>query len=241
MIENGFLRAGKFSIQITNIVSMSILDNTPRALKATGIGYAVAFLLIFVLSRSLLVAIAASPIGALLSFYYIFSAELLMITSAGTTFRLFNKSKESLGKVKGAIEMAKTTGDSYTINHAHTHTEVQANQTNITNPRISGSPGAAIGSNIGTHVVNASPEVKERQKALIDELLQSVRNSKLPEDDKDDAVRHLKNIKEESSSHEPNKNFILASLGKLESIITAAAAGAELFEKAKLLFDMFKP
>jgi hypothetical protein len=133
-IENGFIRAGAFSIQIANIVSMSVKENTQRAVKATALGYAITFCLLLALSKNPPVAIAASPVVALISSYRAFRGELLIVTSAGTSFLIVSRSRKFLDKLKGVVEMAKTGGgDSfYTINRIDksiTDNRVQASAT----------------------------------------------------------------------------------------------------------------
>jgi hypothetical protein len=220
---------------------MSIEENTRPAVKATALAYAIAFCLLFALGKNLPIAIAASPVVALIIFYRVFTGELRIVTSDGTSFRILNKSKKFLAELKGVVEMAKTRGDSYTINNIDN--SIEATATNISNTN---SPLSTVGIGNTTRIegssiaVGTSIEQRQRQGASIGELLELVKTSKLlPKDDRDAAVRHLQNVQEQNSKDKPNTGVIAYSLEQLKSILTTAAAGAELAEKAKSVFDMF--
>ena len=108
------------------------------------------------------------------------------------------------------------------------------------------SPGASVGvGNIvriegSSIIIGSSNEQRAQQAASVDALIQLVRTSKLVDDEKATAVRHLENLKEEINSGEkPDAGLIAKSLGRLKSVFDTATAGAELYEKAKDVFATF--
>jgi hypothetical protein len=263
-IENGFIKYGKSSIQIANIVSMRIKENTQHARKATALGYVITFCLLLALSKNPPLAIAASPVVALISAYLAFREELWIVTSAGTAFRIASRNKEFLDKLKKVVERSKTKGDSfYTINrfdNSITDNRVQASATTHVGDKITvgdinmtgdtykaeNSPGASVGIGNIAHIegsaiiIGSSNEQRPRQGASVDALIKLVGASKLNEVDKATAVRQLENVKEEiSSSGEPDRSVIAKYLGGFKSLLKNATAGAELYEAAKDVFSAF--
>jgi hypothetical protein len=165
-IENGFIRAGEFSIQIANIVSMSVKENTRRAVKATAVGYAITFCVLLALSRHPPVAIAASPVVALICSYRAFRGELLIVTSAGTSFLILSRRKKFLDELKAVIEMVKIKGDSYhyTVNRHDNRiidNSIQANTTAVANSNLL---NASVGN--PTHDVRTGDQIMAEYKNL---------------------------------------------------------------------------
>jgi hypothetical protein len=89
-------------------------------------------------------------------------------------------------------------------------------------------------------IIGSSNEQRAHQAASVEALIRLVRASKLDDAEKASAVRHLENVQEELNSNEkPDTGLIAKSLGRLKSVFETAAAGAELYEKAKDVFTMF--
>ena len=108
------------------------------------------------------------------------------------------------------------------------------------------SPGASVGvGNItriegSSIIIGSSNEQRAHQAASVDALIQLVKASKLDDAEKASAVRHLENVREELNSNEkPDAGLIAKSLGRLKSVFETAAAGAELYDKAKDVFAVF--
>ena len=126
------------------------------------------------------------------------------------------------------------------------HTQLGLPGAHVTSDSYSAdySPGAAVGKRNATQLeatritIGSAGEHRDRQLGSLTELIELLSRSQLA--GKDDAVRHLANVREEITAEEPpDPGLVEKFLDKAKSALVLADKGSDIWKKANEVLGLF--
>jgi hypothetical protein len=263
-IRKGFVRAGSTSFQLRNIVSLDISGNRKKSAKIAALCSIICFFIFYVTinlnsistTYAAIAAYAISFAAAVVSFKYWVRHELLIMTNAGTPFRITTKrsfryikersfwltdrSKEFVTHLKEAIVEAIDGRDNAAEYHINV-SEQKVERMNVTNLANASNTNVVVGdatNNNETIVdetdISQTANASSQQASDISELIRIVGQTK---NETTDALKlHLKIVREYLEEKEKGRTKTEAKMSWrviADHIGAIAGAGTRAFELAE--------